>query len=424
MCRLIAMSKRDPIVEVNDLYVFGVLTLLSARLGNTNGIGISANTVDRLPFLKIGKPAKELVFLEPWHNWFQKVDGYKDTLIGHVRNASTEWRVQYGQNHPTEHAHPFVVGGVLVMHNGIFKEHDRLAKEVNLRDATDSHVFTAYLANQLGGAKVEDKLVEVLKQVGEAEYSLLIRQLGRPEVFVVRGNRTLYTMNTNYGLLLNTTEANLSDLAEAVNFGLAAFNLPLLEVVEKPKALPEYSLHVLNKGELQTIAEFKEVKNVNDPPKKYTNTTTKYNYGWQANYDVEDYQTIAGEIDVEEAIARVEALVKLFGLSPKVSEETHRLTLKELTGHDLLSVANYEAIEIGELTDLLKWAWETKPELAPNEEKEQLWLAFSTASHMSGLITVESLYVLAKEVLGRDFDVPYFHNEVIDLQDLALIAGT
>lgn len=425
MCRLMALSRpHDGPASQAEQFIFATMMCLSSRLGNQHGTGMSVNTAS-YDWLKSGQKAEKLVFTEPWNEWWGGLEtGGYDTILGHTRLASTDWRAKVGEDYTEEHAHPHEFDRFSVFHNGIFKDYKKIAEKLDLdlekSDLTDSGVFIRLLASHSQDGFNTKGLVGALKDAGEAEYSLFIQREGSQDVFVVRGNRSLFVVESNYGLLVNTTRINLTDLEDATKLGLMAFGHAPLEL-DTPKDLDDYTLYRLRHGNLAKIKEFgDQVKKINDPPRVVTGTSAwqgASSYGGASNTNPN-----TDTLDGDEIAARTLAMLELSKLLPKVHDEHHRLAMLELYGADddkHPTLAHFESEQLKEYTDMMVWAQENMDLFAWDDTKFQYWTGFTKAAFQTTPeATTRDMYVEAAHTLGKHFDVPYFLNEVATLQEL------
>ncbi len=96
-----------------------------------DGWGIAYRKGDAMRLLRSGKPAA----VDPL---LGEVAAKTTRFIGHVRYASNPETVNSGNSHP------FLVGGIVLAHNGTFK--GRIGREADARKVSDTLVFTEILA--------------------------------------------------------------------------------------------------------------------------------------------------------------------------------------------------------------------------------------------------------------------------------------
>jgi hypothetical protein len=421
VCRITAISRAHTGgLSQAESYILATALVLSSRCGNTHGVGVATNSPGG-SWLKSGNQADDVVFEDSWNKWWKDADKDFDTIIGHNRLASLDWRTK-GNTYPTAHAHPHEFQKFTMVHNGMFEKYKEIAKTLSIPDdenLTDTSAFIQLLA-EYNQEKFSTKgLIAALKAAGEAQYSMIIQHSDEQDVFVVRGNRTLFVAESNYGLLINTTAVNLNDLVETTRLGLLAFGFPAMEM-EKPKDLDNYTLYRLRSGKLDKVLCFEEeVKDIN-APKKVVNT---YNTAQQrqANNQHSNNREVC---DADQIGARTMAILGLFDLLPKVSEEHHRLAMLELYGDGAAgdemkhpTLHHFESEQLIEYLELVTWAQEHFDSFTA--EKYLTWSEFTNYIIESDPeITTERMYVEASHLAGVQVDIPYFFNEVSVLRSM------
>jgi predicted glutamine amidotransferase len=416
MCRLAAFSKEESTFTDSDIFVFGWLMLLSSRKGNNDGVGVATNTLGKESWIKLGDEADELVFKKAWKTWFSEISGY-DTVFGHARLASAAWR-SAKEKHATKHAHPHVFNGVVGMHNGNFKDYEKIAEQIGgeKEEYIDTQYFYDFLGQRVNGSLSVQDVVDTLKEVGEANYSLVMRHVGQPEVLVFRGNRPLFVAKSNYGLLLNTERENLVDLPWMVNPTLEHLDRTTLEM-ETPSPLSEYTAYSLLRGALEELGKFDEVRSINQPPVVTTHYSGYKSYH-SGNSSVA--AAVSETLPDTEILARAKALTQIKGINPFAADEDYRLTMVELYGKEILDLSWAESEQLIYLADLMEWATELNGGIyAPTEMKNDLWSRFSIALYDENpTMPASEVYRTAGYLLSKPFDVPYWHNPVEDLEQL------
>jgi hypothetical protein len=295
---------------------------------------------------------------------------------------------------------------------------ENLGIDVEKGNLTDTGVFVRLLAAHNAETFSTNGLIEALKAVGEAQYSMFIQYSDNQDVFVIRGNRTLFAAESNYGMLINTAAVNLNDLADATKLGLLAFGHEPLEI-DKPKDLDDYTLYRLRGAVLEKIKTFeKNVKDINAPKRTVVpwqgtskrTEDTRGNDGGQCSIEVCDSTEIG---------ARAAAVLKLNRLLPRVTEEHHRLALTELYSGEVPTIHHFESEQLNEYTEMLDWAQEHLDLYNFTEEKYMLWAEFARCViGVTPEITTEKMYAEAAHTVGKTVDVPYFLNELNVLQNM------
>lgn len=427
MCRLLAMSRdhSGPLTQA-EKYIFATHLVLSSRLNNGHGVGVAVNKTGG-DWFKSGDSAEDIVFTEDWNKWWDSLNGAEfDTIIGHTRLASLDWRntKATGGAYPTDHAHPHSYNSFTLAHNGKFEEYKTVAESLGIdleqENLTDTGVFVRLLAEHNPDKFTDTGLINALKAVGEAEYSMIIQHDSTQRVFVVRGNRTLFAAKSNYGLLINTTPVNLTDLAKETKLGLQAFGCEPL-VLEKPEDLEEYSLYRLEGGKIEKLRSFEgKVKDINAPKKTHSTVTTS---GYWANRTATASDNSTEVSDAEEIGTRAMTVYGIRQLLPKVSDEHHRLALLELYGVDggkYPTMHHFESEQLKEYIGMMYWAQEHLNLYNWTEAKQEAWAEFTQFMvEVTPEITTEKMYAEACHRASTQVDIPFFLNSQDVLDNLS-----
>lgn len=159
--------------------------------------------------------------------WHTNTDEFADTLlginltaqpiIGHVRSASTSFQSTKDKatdKFPDKDAHPFVVGTIMLAHNGTISNHKDLVAELKLDgESIDSYAIAEMLAREkeLSVANLNN----VTKQL-QGSFALIFQHLAQPQqVYIGRHGKPLdivkvYSHDSpdDLELLFVTTEGN------------------------------------------------------------------------------------------------------------------------------------------------------------------------------------------------------------------------
>jgi len=380
MCRLCASLNR---VDEVTKYLFAQLLELASD-GNDHGTGIASDGA----FCKSGDPADLFFMDESVLGWYSNLTG--SYIAGHVRLASVRFRL-IAQS--TEHAHPHVFPKdeprYWVMHNGNFKDVDRLATELGIVTATkenpngftDSMVFTKLLENKLSGAAPTlEKIVEALSEVGEADYSLLVGGKDMP-LYIIRGNRPLHLLHTNYGLFLCTDQDVLKKMSFECNVPLRILaNLPKLEP-QKFEALDPWTAYSFD-GSLSAAIDISRLKKVSEKETKAT--------------------IVVGDIPAKNALCHeIEQLM----FNNNCTYREIELMFEDVIGQPVVW-RNLDTATIEAVLDALKTALASES-YSPTPYKKSVWDSVKESA-----VNTPDAYVLASMLSGGDFGVPWFINEV------------
>ena len=398
MCRLLGLISPQT-AGTPEQFIFGMLTILSGRLGNSHGTGTLTSGNGVLSLLKYGAPAEQVIYADEWKAWMQEHPGRH--LIGHTRLASLQWRRGYSESYPPEDSHPFLVGKSFLAHNGLFKDHGAISARFGLdKNTTDTRAFVRLLEEVLGDKKLlgPEYLEEALRAVGEAEYCLLAGT--NDATYAVRGNRDLHVAASNYGLLVSTTKVNLTDLPPAVDVSLTAFDHARLELGEIV-GLEPWSIYQLSAERAEKIGSIEALKEVNEPPTKHvvhSRTVTgggrKTHVSWA---DITDVARLA---------------VEILQTDEMLTEPELQQMLQDITGEDHSHWFKYDTRHLETLHSVLRWAMEKHPELKPTKDKQILWLQFMIDNEFDDPIDA---YKRAK-LLHPDFVCPWFLNTRKELE--------
>ncbi|MGE5700318.1 MAG: class II glutamine amidotransferase [Deltaproteobacteria bacterium] len=169
MCRMIGFASAEPL----DLAPFlAALSEFSSR-GNLvdrwerrsggnhpDGWGIAYRAQGEIRLLRSGKPANA----DPC---IREVGAASDRFIGHVRYASDTTTVN------ASNAHPFLVGGTALAHNGTFR--GKIGEEARRRNVSDTLVFLERLSalwEEKTFARLGEALAAILCDAGQVgDYS-------------------------------------------------------------------------------------------------------------------------------------------------------------------------------------------------------------------------------------------------------------
>lgn len=400
MCRLSFVSKKG-LLTTSDKITFSTLTYLSERGGNIHGTGIAVNHIsDMLCFVQTAKSAAPASTFVCTPEWVTALKGASHDVMSHTRLASAAFKADIQDTG----AHPHAAGVFEVCHNGIFKEHARLAAENDFKGTTDSAIFAELLEKTVGREPLTCvKLMEVLKLVGEAEYCLTIMQWGVDGMFVVRGNRPLFWAKTSMGIIGNTDKVNLTDAFGVLSPSYAWVGHKV--TVEEIAEVPIWTITHLANGEVIEHLDAKELKDINEKP------VVKYGGVGQTVFFPANGQTggQTGSTTTEWTSLVVERADRLAIIAETCSLSDIELralcgllfnkTMWVLTERDLDDLENF----IGHLED-------ATPGLL-SEERCDLWAAYSDG-FTDSTKAIEQLYEWCSKVVG-EFHFPWFLNENI-----------
>lgn len=169
MCRMIGFASAEPL----DLAPFLAVLSEFSRSGNLvdrwerrpggnhpDGWGIAYRAQEEIRLLRSGRPANTDPAL-------REVSAASDRFIGHVRYASDMTTVN------ASNAHPFLVGGTALAHNGTFR--GTIGEEAHRRNVSDTLVFLERLSalwEEKTIARLGEALAAILCDAGQVgDYS-------------------------------------------------------------------------------------------------------------------------------------------------------------------------------------------------------------------------------------------------------------
>jgi len=381
----------------------------SSSKGNNDGAGFVAGT----KFFKEALSAELMVLSQEYLKILN--DCKTNTLAGHTRLASIRYRNAMG--YTEEETHPHIFGknkNYWLMHNGNFKTFLPTANS----KLTDSRLFANKLEEILGDDLLNiSHIEEALTQAGTCEYSLLIGNSASEDIFVIRGNRPLATVDTNYGILLNTEEEVLKDLW--VNlwplqvFGEEVFKLGIVN------PLPEWNAYLLSEGVLspiKSIESLKEVNGISTVPFVATNTAWEMNMAGTRSIltsttgtaNITPDSTTVGTIFKDHILSLVSSITELVHIKILLSITDEELSkmfseiFEDISERDWF---NYPKPLIGKMIQFLKWL-SAKPQFLPDEEKNTVW------KMVLDKYGKDAYSIAALCVVG--FGCPYFINSKAD----------
>lgn len=187
----------------------------SADSGNKDGVGI-AYYGDNGPVVhKTGKSALIHTLGDEFVGALREVDLSATTIIGHVRSASTKFKAAgVATEFPQKDAHPFLVGNILLAHNGTITNHAGLVVSEDLKKGE----IDSYALAEMLDAVLEDTLtLETLNSVTEkcnGSFALVLQDIRYPDaIYLCAHAKPLYigVVNKEFGLI--TTSDILVDIA-------------------------------------------------------------------------------------------------------------------------------------------------------------------------------------------------------------------
>lgn len=432
MCRLVALSSDEEQTKTHE-YIFNVMMMLSSRMNNAHGTGLVTQKEERLFYVRSGAGAEDFVLTEQWNDCMQQHE--HTGLFGHTRLASSTWRNGFYAAHPVEHAHPHkVTATTLLMHNGLFKDHDKIAELLEIepsKEVTDTMLFAKLLGGEMGTARSPTftHLVEALRKAGACTYGLMILSTGQAGGIIVRGGKDIYIAQSNYGLLMNTSRLNIVDTVKETTVALASMGQPVLVLEASPTLLEEWMIYSLNGASLERLDSIpEEVREINRPPATVQTITRQIPFSGSGlgpsvlttgGHDVHGVSR-GLHFDWDRVFGRAKTLVELDSiLSPVTTREELVSMLNEAHGTREHYWWRFSPKQLEELFDLLLWAFEEVPECAPSATKDRLWLEFvveNCGDSFEGS-DAESLYQMATLIVPG-FDEPYFLNTEEELEEL------
>jgi len=433
VCRLSLISDSGELTTSHYLAMSYLLTL-SEKGGNTHGTGIGT-PVD---FIKFAGPASSVVLLDQYIEWVRKTEKVPThTLLGHTRLASGEFR-KTGGDYESSESHPFSYGSAgnwgSVYHNGTFKEFEIMAAVLGLptkHGLTDTAIFAQLLGAQTNGAAPSVKdLIDTYEACGKADYSMFITHITKPEITVVRGNKTLYKAKSNLGLIINTEQSNITGLPKLVNPAFKMLGFDPLEV-EIPVPITMWTINTVLDGTFTKVEDINKLKEVNDPITTPVTNYTRYksvnpyyqgNLGHGGGFD--DLPDDDEKIDIGEIAKRAEAMISIsvLALDGLLGNDELNYIFSEIYG-DTSPWFAYKAEQLTEVGKLFGWSWTKYEKTRVTDKKLGDWNAFKKVCRQAGHYSAPSMYREANRVLKSSFSCPWFLNDPEELNTLAALVS-
>lgn len=201
-------------------------------------------------------------------------------IIGHNRLTTQ------GPAAKVENNHPFQIGGLVWIHNGIIYNDDTLKRNEELPDngiETDSYVIGQLVNKYLEeGKKIEDAIKMAAEKL-EGSFSVLMWHEGRTFYFKGKQNSFhfgLISVNGEYYVMGSTSEGNIRPTRRAFQFG---FPVNSKHFIKKSmvEAVSENIYEISDKG-VRKLASFTEKVRTYTQP--VNNANSEYNDdGWLRN---------------------------------------------------------------------------------------------------------------------------------------------
>lgn len=238
MCMLTAVY---PTAELsNEMVGMGKVMIAmlleeNARTGNTDGTGFYSlsGTLN-----KWDKSALNLVYTEEFNKVVDTMV-HSGPFIAHVRAISSGLTAKEG-------AHPFLVDGVALAHNGTLGGCDKYVSMYRTElkgeaDPVDSHVLTCILAHESKGTVTAESIQTTLKQI-TGSYALLIAN--NQTMWVVPGAHSLYICRIGPFLVANTSSVNLNKVGKEVK-RISRLVHGNSMAIEEPELIKGYTINTL-----------------------------------------------------------------------------------------------------------------------------------------------------------------------------------
>lgn len=218
MCKHVTYFPIIPVINNPDAIkaMYAAALRSSADSGNKDGVGIAYHGSDGPVIHKTGKSALVHTFEDEFVSVLRGVDLSATTIIGHVRSASTKYKTTgvVAEEFPQKDAHPFLVGNILLAHNGTITNHAGLVVSENLKKGE----IDSYALAEMFDSALEDTLtLEALNSVTEkcdGSFALVLQDIRYPNVIYLCAHaKPLYigVVNKEFGLI--TTDDILVDIA-------------------------------------------------------------------------------------------------------------------------------------------------------------------------------------------------------------------
>jgi len=316
-------------VKVTNLFLSNLL--IRNSMGNRDGVGFAS------PWgvVKWERPAETIVVSDDYKKAIVENGGYP--LIAHVRAISTGQRAREG-------AHPFLVNGVAVAHNGTLLNYQKVMKDENIdlgNDPVDSHVFTAVLAKKK--PITAESITDTIK-LFTGSFAFLIYDYECKTIWVVRGSNSLYQAKFGPLVVINTSEKNLQEVAERVKLTQALLGLDEWEIGPTELLEMDTIYRFKDGGELEKVASIPR------PKPTVVHKTTNFVSG-VATGTIDRAVSLAEAVDSIPGVGFLEAKYALERLHEKpwydvVDPEAALAVLKKLSREHYQNKPNIEVAEI------------------------------------------------------------------------------
>lgn len=232
--------------------ILSVILWENSKMTNKDGLGLS--TLDG-SVVKWEDAAGNHLFSK--ETTVPMLDMIGRPMICHVRTASA------GVN-AIEGAHPFVVGHVMLAHNGTFTNYKDILKKYKDvisnkdPDPVDSHVIAHLLSDKVGDGNVTaEKILSTLSET-KGSFALLIGDTVEEKLWVVAGSNPLYIQKIGPIFVVNTSLGSIRTAIDMTN-PAASIMLNKTWEVEPASKVDRFTINTLDGSGLTKIADIPNV---------------------------------------------------------------------------------------------------------------------------------------------------------------------
>ena len=389
MCMLTAVypTKQLQVWEQKMTALFISNLLLTNSKNNRDGLGFGS----KIGYTKWECPASKAIFGDEYNSTLTQLIG--TPFIAHVRAISTGVNAKQG-------AHPFMVGSVLLAHNGTFSNYRQYLKKyeklIDDPNPVDSHVITYMLAEEVGSGMINHGNIESTLKKTKGSYALLLVNTKNGEVWVVPGGNTLYCQKTGPLWVVNTSKYNLESTSEMIA-GTSKLLFEREWVTEDAIKVAEYTTNVLTKNGLVKQGELER-------PKLANTTTYHYYRGGLGNPDAQSAHAGHSEkkISTKKALAKAKITNEILNL-----EYVSRTEL--ILGCFLLLESDWWKLDVDDL-EVLHDTFKNICELYGSAAKAEVWKQIMEMTNQNGYAVIAAY---------TNIQFPYIMNELEDLYGFA-----
>ncbi len=174
---------------------------------NSHGVGIGQIQDERVIVHKSGSGADQVVNLK----FLDHINGFTTPVIGHVRKASSNLIYGTNKKYPDADAHPFLVGNILLAHNGTVIRYTQLQTKENLAKEKIDSFGIAEMLSRLDVLSLENLNSVTEKLNGPC--ALIFQDVRLPDrIYMCKHGKDLELVRTNAGFGAIATSKYVTEL--------------------------------------------------------------------------------------------------------------------------------------------------------------------------------------------------------------------